>query len=254
MTAPSPQPTALLHEGKAKRVYATADPHVHAVEFKDTATAFNARKREDLPGKGALNCLISAHLFTLLEQAGIPTHFRGLLRAGWMAVAPLQILPLEVVLRNRAAGSLLRELPVAAGQQLEPALLDLYYKDDSLGDPLLSEERLALLDGMQSLDLAALQSLARQVNTCLRSSLATLELDLVDLKLELGLSRNGELILGDELSPDNCRLWDLRQPADSPARILDKDRFRQDLGGLIEAYGNVLERIRQLGCQPRYYG
>ena len=254
MNAPAFQPTALLYEGKAKRVYATSDPQLHAVEFKNTATAFNARKQAELPGKGHLNCLISAHLFELLEEAGIPTHFKGLLGNGWMAVTPLQIVPLEVVLRNRAAGSLLRELPLSPGQRLEPALLDLYYKDDALGDPLLSEARLEWLDAVKPIDLSALQLLARRVNNDLRHSLATVELELVDLKLELGVASDGTLLLGDELSPDNCRLWDLRQPADSPARILDKDRFRHDLGGLIEAYGNVLQRIERLGLQPRCSG
>jgi len=241
----------LLHEGKAKRLYATADPQWCAVEFKDVATAANGRRQVRLPGKGELNCRISGRLFTLLEQAGLPTHFREPLGDGWMLVRPLRMIPLEVVLRNRAAGSLLRQLPAVAGQPLEPPLLDLYFKDDALGDPFLSEARLATLNIITPEARVQLETMARQVNSTLHQALARLDLDLVDLKLEFGWDAAGQLRLADELSPDNCRLWDRRQSPDSPGRSLDKDRFRQGLGGLVAAYKEVHHRIQALDLQPR---
>jgi len=242
---------SLLHEGKAKRFHATTDPRLCAVEFKDTATASNGRHQVRLPGKGKLNCRISAQLFTLLEQSGLPTHFQGLLDDGWMLVRPLRMIPLEVVLRNRAAGSLLRQLPTVAGQQLEPPLLDLYFKDDALGDPFLSEARLATLNIVTSRERSQLETMARQVNRTLHQVLGKLALDLVDLKLEFGRDASGQLRLADELSPDNCRLWDERQSPDSPGRILDKDRFRQGLGGLVDAYEEINRRIQTLDLKPR---
>ena len=244
----------LLHEGKAKRLYATADPRLCAVEFKDTATAANGRHQVRLPGKGKLNCRISSHLFTLLEQAGLPTHFRGLLGDGWMLVQSLRMIPLEVVLRNRAAGSLLRQLPVVPEQPLEPPLLDLYFKDDALGDPFLSEARLDRLNIITPQERVQLETMARRVNSTLHQALGRIDLDLVDLKLEFGRDASGQLRLADEVSPDNCRLWDQRQSPDSPERILDKDRFRQGLGGLVDAYKNVNQRIQALGLKPPHYG
>ena len=244
----------LLHEGKAKRLYATTDPQLCAVEFKDTATAANGRHQVHVPGKGELNCLISAQLFTLLEQAGVPTHFRGLLDDGWMLVQPVRMIPLEVVLRNRAAGSLLRQLPTVAGQPLAPPLLDLYFKDDALGDPLLSEARLAILNIIAPQERTQLETMARQANSALHQALRRIDLDLVDLKLEFGQDASGQLLLADELSPDNCRLWDQRQSPDSPERILDKDRFRQGLGGLVDAYRTVNQRLQALGLKPQHSG
>jgi len=265
----------LLHEGKAKRVYATDQPDLLAVEFKDDATAFNAQKRAQLSGKGVLNCQISALLFEYLELQGIPTHFLGLPPAtatatatsavgeavgeasgdaggNWMLVRPVRVVPLEVVIRNIAAGSLCKQLPIAPGTRLEQPLLDLYYKDDGLGDPLLSEARLRLLGLVDEAQRIAIEQLAWRVNTSLRPLFAGLNLELVDFKIELGYSVDGQLLLADEISPDNCRLWD-RGIADSQARILDKDRFRQDLGGVVEAYGEVLKRVQGVCPEPRVY-
>ena len=267
----------LLHEGKAKRVYATDQPDLLAVEFKDDATAFNAQKRAQLSGKGVLNCQISALLFEYLELQGIPTHFLGLPPAtatatatatsavgeaggeasgeaggNWMLVRPVRVVPLEVVIRNIAAGSLCKQLPIASGTRLEQPLLDLYYKDDGLGDPLLSEARLRLLGLVDDAQRIAIEQLAWRVNTALGQLFAGLDLELVDFKIELGYSADGQLLLADEISPDNCRLWD-RGIADSQARILDKDRFRQDLGGVVEAYGEVLKRVQGVCPEPRVY-
>jgi phosphoribosylaminoimidazole-succinocarboxamide synthase len=267
----------LLHEGKAKRVYSTDQADLLAVEFKDDATAFNAQKKAQLSGKGALNCQISALLFEHLELQGIPTHFLGLppatapgdqapgdpppgdpagdqCAAGdhWMLVRPVRVVPLEVVIRNIAAGSLCKQLPIAPGTRLERPLLDLYYKDDCLGDPLLSEARLRLLGLVDDGQRSEIEQLAWRVNDALRQLFAGIELELVDFKIELGFSADGQLLLADEISPDNCRLWD-RGIADSQERILDKDRFRQDLGGVVEAYGEVLKRVQGVCPEPRVY-
>ncbi len=244
---------SLLYEGKAKRVFQTDRPELVAVEFKDDATAFNALKKAQLAGKGELNCQISARLFELLEREGVPTHYLGLAGSHWLAVKPVTIVPVEVVIRNVAAGSLCKQMPIAAGTPLEPPLLDLYYKDDAYGDPLLTEarlERLALLTAEQRSQLGRL---AHRVNAVLRVFFAGIGLQLVDFKIELGFTAAGELVVADEISPDTCRLWDL-QVADASDRILDKDRFRQDLGGVVEAYGEVLKRVQGACPTPRVYG
>jgi len=243
----------LLYEGKAKRVFRTDTDDLLAVEFKDDATAFNALKKAQLPGKGPLNCRISALLLERLEQAGVPTHYRGIDGDRWMLVRPVAVIPLEVVIRNVAAGSLCRELPIAKGTPLEPPLLDLYYKDDAFGDPLLTEarlERLALVTVEQRWEL---ERLARWVNDVLRDLFVGVQLQLVDFKLEFGFTTDGQLVLADEISPDTCRLWDGRVE-DANDRILDKDRFRQDLGGVIEAYGEVCKRVQGVCPEPHVYG
>ena len=244
---------ALLYEGKAKRVYATDQPDLVAVEYKDDATAFNALKKAQLSGKGALNCRISALLFEQLERLGIPTHYLGVRDTLWMMVRPVRVIPVEVVVRNIAAGSLCRQMPIAPGSLLEPPLIDLYYKDDALGDPLLSEERLERLALVSPEELRAIRELALRVNAVLGELFAEVGLELVDFKIELGFTTTGDLVVADEISPDTCRLWD-RAISDSQRRILDKDRFRQDLGGVVEAYGEVLKRVQGVCPEPRVYG
>ncbi|MFM7235813.1 MAG: phosphoribosylaminoimidazolesuccinocarboxamide synthase [Cyanobium sp.] len=243
---------ALLYEGKAKRIHATDRDGVLAVEFKDDATAFNAAKKASLAGKGVMNCRISALLFEHLASRGIPSHYLGMLQPGWMAVQPVQILPLEVVVRNVAAGSLCRQLPVEPGTPLEPPLLDLYYKNDALGDPLLTEARLERLALISAPERVEIESLARHINAELLTLMARVGLDLVDFKIELGHGPGGELLLADEISPDTCRLWD-RAINDADDRILDKDRFRKDLGGVVEAYGEVLKRVEGVCPEPGVY-
>ena len=242
----------LLHEGKAKKVFQTDQPGVVAVQYKDDATAFNAQKKAQLAGKGLLNWEISARLFEALEGQGIASHYLGCLQPGWMVVQEVEIVPVEVVLRNRAAGSLCRQLPIEPDTPLQPALLDLYYKDDALGDPLLTEARLELMQLLSAAERVELEKLARGVNTALKGLMTGLGLELVDFKLEFGRSADGRLLLADEISPDTCRLWDVGV-ADAENRILDKDRFRKDLGGVVEAYGEVLKRVQGLGSSPRQY-
>ena len=246
----TPSHGPLLHEGKAKRVYATQDSERVAVEFKDDATAFNALKKAQLAGKGELNCQISARLFELLEREGIPTHYIGLQANNWMLVKSVRIVPVEVVVRNIAFGSLCKQMPIEPGTPLDPPLLDLYYKDDAFGDPLLTEARLARLALLSEEQRKELERLAFAVNDSLRRFFARVQLQLVDFKIELGFSADGTLLVADEISPDTCRLWDL-QVADASDRILDKDRFRQDLGGVVEAYGEVLKRVQGACPNPR---
>ena len=250
MTAYSLGP--LLYEGKAKRVYATDQPDLVAVEFKDDATAFNAEKKASLAGKGERNCRISALVFEWLEARGVPTHYLGVEGDRWMLVRPVNVVPIEVVVRNVAAGSLCRQLPIAPGTPLDPPLLDLYYKDDALGDPLLTEARLERLQLVSSAQLQAITELAMAVNQGLRDLFGSVDLELVDFKIELGFTADGRLLLADEISPDTCRLWD-RRISDVSDRILDKDRFRQDLGGVVEAYGEVLKRVQGVCAEPRVY-
>ena len=240
----------LLYEGKAKRIYAGSSDQQVLVEFKNDATAFNAQKKAQLDDKGRLNCRISACLFELLERKGIPTHCCGIVEETWMVVQRVEVIPVEVVLRNIATGSLCRESPIAQGTVLEPALLDLYYKDDGLGDPLLTDARLALLGLVSSEMRERIELLARNVNAVLVPFFKSVELQLVDFKLELGLNTAGELLVADEISPDTCRLWDL-SCMDAEQRILDKDRFRKDLGGVIEAYGEVCKRVQGACPTPR---
>jgi phosphoribosylaminoimidazole-succinocarboxamide synthase len=168
----------------------------------------------------------------------------------WMLVQRVEVIPLEVVLRNIATGSLCRQTPIAEGTPINPALLDLYYKDDDLGDPLLTEARVRLLGLVDDARLSAIEQLARRINGVLQPFFDGLELQLVDFKLELGLNKAGELLLADEISPDTCRFWDQRS-SDTNDRILDKDRFRKDLGGVMEAYGEVLKRVHTACPNPR---
>ena len=167
-----------------------------------------------------------------------------------MVVQRVEIIPLAVVLRNIATGSLCRPTPIAEGTTIDPALLDLYYKDDGLGDPLLTEARVRLLGVVDDRQMAAIERLARRINGVLVPFFAGIDLELVDFKLELGLNAAGELLLADEISPDTCRFWD-RRSSDANDRILDKDRFRKDLGGVMEAYGEVLKRVQAACPEPR---
>jgi len=242
----------LLYEGKAKRVFATDQTDLVAVEFKDDATAFNAEKRASLAGKGERNCRISALVFEWLEARGVPTHYLGVGGDRWMLVRPVKVVPIEVVVRNVAAGSLCRQLPIAPGTPLDPPLLDLYFKDDGLGDPLLTEARLERLQLVSAAQLQSITELAMAVNRGLRDLFGSVDLELVDFKIELGFAADGRLLLADEISPDTCRLWD-RRISDVSDRILDKDRFRQDLGGVVEAYGEVLKRVQGVCAEPRVY-
>jgi len=235
---------SLIYEGKAKRVFASDKPDRVLIEFKNDATAFNAKKRSLLEGKGRLNCKISAALFELLEVNGISTHFLELHSETYMVADKISVIPLEVVIRNIATGSLCKETPIKQGTILNPPLLDLYYKDDELGDPILTEGRLKLLDLISDTQRDEVEKITRSVNKILKGYFDSLDLLLVDFKLEFGVNPEGKLVVADEISPDNCRFWD-KKNSDPKDRILDKDRFRQDLGGVIDAYEEILQRIEK---------
>ncbi|WP_346290342.1 phosphoribosylaminoimidazolesuccinocarboxamide synthase [Sphaerothrix gracilis] len=234
--------TQKLYEGKAKILYATEDDQVLISHFKDDATAFNAQKRGTIADKGRMNCAISTHLFRLLEANGIATHWIDTPSDRDMRVKAVKILPLEVVVRNIAAGSLCRETGLALGTALEPPLVEFYYKNDDLGDPLLTRDRLRLLNLATPEQIDQLMRLALQINRILQDFFQQCEIILVDFKLEFGLDPQQALLLADEISPDTCRLWNQAE-ADTRRRIMDKDRFRQDLGDVETAYQTVLARV-----------
>lgn len=231
-----------LYEGKAKILYTTADPDVLLTYFKDDATAFNAQKRGSIQGKGVVNCAISTHLFQQLETQGIPTHFIDQPSPNEMRVKAVTIVPLEVVVRNIAAGSLCRETGLTLGTVLPHPLVEFYYKNDGLGDPLLTPDRLQLLKLATPKQVEQLHTMALQINQILTTFFSECGITLVDFKLEFGCDRHQNLILADEISPDTCRLWNQTE-SDPQKRVLDKDRFRQDLGGVESAYQQVMQRV-----------
>lgn len=231
-----------LYEGKAKILYATDDPDILISYFKDDATAFNAQKRGQITDKGKLNCAIATHLFQLLEAQGIPTHWIDTPSDREMRVQAVQIIPLEVVVRNLAAGSLCKQTGLPLGMSIDPPLVEFYYKNDDLGDPLLTRDRIRLMTLVKEAHMAEIIRLANAINTCLQIFFQQCQITLVDFKLEFGYTPQGSIILADEISPDTCRLWDANK-SDPTDRVLDKDRFRQDLGLVAEAYQTVLERI-----------
>ncbi len=242
----------LIYEGKAKKIYACNKFDQVLVNFKDDATAFNAKKKSQLDGKGFLNCQISAYIFELLESKGIETHYICLASDRWMYAHKVNVIPLEIVLRNTAYGSLCRESHIKPGTIIEPPLLDFYYKDDKLNDPFLSEERLKLFDLASHNQIVQIKSIAFEVNSILEEFFNEIDLKLVDFKLEMGLTASGNIVVADEISPDNCRIWDQRID-DIQDRILDKDRFRNDLGFVVESYEKILSRIQAVLPKPRYY-
>ena len=232
----------LIYEGKAKKVFSYHDEDKVLIEFKDDATAFNALKKAKFKGKGKLNCLISARIFEHLIKNNIPTHFLELKNENTMIAQKIKVIPLEIVLRNTAYGSLCKQTTIKSGTELAKPLVDIYLKNDELNDPLITKERIELMNILSSKDLDLIIDLTLKINEILKSFFKNIELKLVDFKLEFGYNFTNEIILGDEISPDNCRLWDLNQKNDTIVS-LDKDRFRNDLGGLIEAYTEINQRI-----------
>ena len=232
----------LIYEGKAKKVFAHDDANKVKIEFKDEATAFNALKKEKFEGKGKLNCLISARIFEILIKKNIPTHFIELENENTMIAKEIKVIPLEIVLRNTAYGSLCKQTTIKPGTFLSKPLIDIYLKNDELNDPLITKDRIKLMNILSSDDLESVIDLTLKVNEILKSFFKNIQLQLVDFKLEYGYDLENNILLGDEISPDNCRLWDLNQKNDTIVS-LDKDRFRNDLGGLIEAYSEIHRRI-----------
>jgi len=228
----------LLYEGKAKKVFSTDDPQVLLVRYKDDATAFNGLKKGTITGKGAINNRVTNHLMKMLEQKGIPTHLVKELSDTETLVKRVTIVPLEVIVRNVAAGSLSKRLGLPEGTQLGKTVLEFCYKDDDLGDPMVNRYHIAAMGWATEEEMKLISGYALQVNDALREYLKDLNIDLIDFKLEFGRLADGTIVLADEISPDTCRFWDT-----TTHEKLDKDRFRRDLGKVEDAYHEIMKRL-----------
>jgi len=233
-------PEELLYEGKAKKLFITEDPQILRVEYKDDATAFNGKKFDRLRDKGRLNNAITVFFFEHLETKDIPSHFVRKISETEQLVRRVKIIPLEVVVRNVAAGSLSKRIGWEEGKELPHPIVEFYYKDDDLGDPLLAEEHIRLLELASEAQIEELKKRGLAVNEALKSLMLPKKIRLIDFKLEFGLDQKGEILLADEISPDTCRFWDIES-----GKILDKDRFRRDLGGVTEAYLEIHQRLTE---------
>jgi phosphoribosylaminoimidazole-succinocarboxamide synthase len=229
-----------IYEGKAKILYATDDPELLIQYFKDDASAFNRKKLGTIQGKGVMNVRISSAIFALLEDAGVPTHFVRRLSDREMLVRRLRMLQVEVVVRNLVAGSLAKRLGMEEGRPLPEPTFELYYKADLLDDPMVTEQWARIFGWVTERELALMRAHTSKVNEVLQGFFRERGIQLVDFKLEYGVASDGRILLGDEVSPDGCRLWDI-----GTGRKLDKDRFRRDLGGIEEAYQEVLARVER---------
>ncbi len=230
-----------IYEGKAKILYEGPEPGTLIQYFKDDATAFNAQKKGTINGKGVINNRISEHIFTLLSHIGVPTHFIKRLNMREQLIRQVEIIPLEVIVRNVAAGSLSKRLGIEEGTQLPRTILEYCYKDDALGDPLVAEEHIACFGWASPEEMHEIADMAIRVNDFLCGMFAAVGIRLIDFKLEFGRLFDGDfarVILADEISPDGCRLWDMETN-----EKMDKDRFRRDLGGEVEAYQEVARRL-----------
>lgn len=228
----------LLYEGKAKKVYKTDDENMVIVKFKDDATAFNGEKKGQIYKKGVMNTAISNIFFDILEEKGIPTHLIKIIAEDEVLAKKLYIVPIEVVMRNIAAGSLAKRLGIEEGTVLSRPVLEFYYKDDDLGDPMINEYHIYAVGLSNAEELNKIKKLAFEINDILLNYLKVKGIDLVDFKLEFGKDKDGKIYLADEISPDTCRFWD----SESKEK-LDKDRFRRDLGNVENAYQEILKRL-----------
>lgn len=227
-----------LYEGKAKKVYDTEDPNLYIVSYKDDATAFNGLKKGTIEGKGAINNRVTNFLMKMLEEKGIPTDFVEELNDRETVVKAVKIVPLEVIVRNIAAGSLSKRLGLPEGTKLATTVLEYCYKDDELGDPMVNDYHIAAMQLASKEEMETIADYALRINEILRAYLAEDKIDLIDFKLEFGRLADGTIVLADEISPDTCRFWD-----SETGEKLDKDRFRRDMGGVEEAYQEVIKRL-----------
>lgn len=231
-----------LYEGKAKRLYRSEQEEILVVEYKDELTAFNAEKKAKMVGKGVLNNRISAWLFRFLDKEGIPNHFLEQVDDIHQFVKEVAIVPLEVVVRNITTGSLCKRLGVKEGMELPRPLLEFYLKDDALGDPIVTEDHALLFGWATAEEIAEIKAITLKVNELLTGLFRELGIILVDFKLEFGKTSDGTIVLADEISPDTCRFWDV-----STGEKLDKDRFRKDLGNVLQAYQEIWDRLSSKG-------
>ncbi len=227
-----------MYEGKAKKVYGTCDPDLCIVSYKDDATAFNGQKKGSILGKGAINNRVTNHLMKLLEEKEIPTHFVQELNDRETVVKRVTIIPLEVIARNVAAGSLAKRLGLEEGYRMSRPVLEFCYKDDDLGDPMVNDYHILAMGYATEKDLETIKNYALKINSILTEYLAEVGIDLIDFKLEFGKTTDGTIVLADEISPDTCRFWDAKT-----GEKLDKDRFRRDLGNVEGAYAEVRKRL-----------
>ena len=227
-----------LYEGKAKKVYKTSEPELYIVSYKDDATALNGLKKGTIRGKGVVNNRMSNHMMRLLEKEGVPTHYVEELSDRETLVKKVSIVPLEVIIRNIAAGSFSKRFGVEEGTVLKTPSLEFSYKDDALGDPLINEYHALALGIVTREEMDCIAKYAFKVNEVLKAFFLTLDIELVDFKLEFGKLADGTIVLADEISPDTCRFWDVHTH-----EKLDKDRFRRNLGGEVEAYQEIMRRM-----------
>ncbi|HIV61938.1 MAG TPA: phosphoribosylaminoimidazolesuccinocarboxamide synthase [Candidatus Butyricicoccus avistercoris] len=227
-----------LYEGKAKKVFKTDDENLYIVDYKDDATAFNGEKKGTIAGKGVINNIMSNHMFQLLEKQGVPTHFVEQLSERETVVKKVSIVPLEVIIRNISAGSFAKRYGVNEGIVFEQPTIEFSYKNDDLGDPLINDYHAMALKLATADEIETIKKMAFKVNEVMKAYFDTLNVTLVDFKLEFGKTTDGTIILADEISPDTCRLWDK-----DTGEKLDKDRFRRDLGNVEEAYQEILRRL-----------
>ncbi len=227
-----------MYEGKAKKIFATTDPELVIMEYKDSATAFNGEKKGEIDEKGILNNTIAASIFQMLNQKGIPTHFIAKLSDREVLCKKVSIVPLEVIVRNVAAGSFSKRLAVPEGSELKTTIFELSYKDDELGDPLINDYHAVAIGAATWDDLKVIYDITAKINDILKDFFLGCGVRLIDFKLEFGRDSQGNIILADEISPDTCRFWDAKTN-----EKLDKDRFRRDLGNVKEAYVEMLNRI-----------
>lgn len=227
-----------LYEGKAKKVYATENPELYIVDYKDDATAFNGEKKGTIMGKGAINNRVTNHLMKMLESHGIPTHFVEEISDRETVVKKVSIVPLEVIVRNIAAGSLSKRLGLEEGTKLASTVLEYCYKDDALGDPFINVYHVRAMNLANDEELKAIDTYSLKINEILTDYLKDAGIELIDFKLEFGRLSDGTIVLADEISPDTCRFWDSKT-----GEKLDKDRFRRDLGNVEGAYQEVMRRL-----------
>lgn len=230
--------TEQLYEGKAKKVWATDDENIVIVDYKDDATAFNGIKKGTIAGKGVVNNKMSNYLMQILEKHGVPTHFVEELSDRETAVKRVTIVPLEVIIRNRAAGSICKRLGLEEGMDFVCPSIEFSYKDDDLGDPLINGYHAVSCGFATKEEVERIKELAFKVNDVLKEYFASIGVELIDFKLEFGKTADGTIVLADEISPDTCRFWDIKTH-----EKLDKDRFRRDLGGVEEAYEEMMKRV-----------
>ncbi|MGI9344669.1 MAG: phosphoribosylaminoimidazolesuccinocarboxamide synthase [Gammaproteobacteria bacterium] len=239
MTTQTPEATTrICSQGKTKTLYYTTDPHYLVMEFRDDTTAFDGSKKESLTDKGAVNNAFNAHMMQLLARQGIPVHLDKRLDERRSLVQKLQMIPLEAVLRNISTGSLCRRLGVDEGLTLQPPIFEFFYKDDDRGDPMVNESHAITFGWATSEQMQQMQQICVRVNDILKAEFARGGLQLVDYKLEFGTDGNGRIVLGDELTPDSARIWRLQD-----GKKMDKDRFRQNLGSVVESYREVAESL-----------